>query len=305
VLLIIAIALIWDLTLSEPPTYIHPVVWSGKISEKLIKPYKGYLYGVVIWMISVIPVLFIFAVLPIWLGIPIYFKIILYAFSLKTTFSIRMLYDIVKKGSKLDDNSRYYAQQIVRRDLSKSDKGHIASALIESLFESTVDGITSPTFWFLLFGLPGAMLQRLSNTMDSMVGYKTKELVKEGWFSAKIDTIINYIPARLTGLIMLFCGVLLGLNVKQGINALRNAKMESINAKYPIAIAAGLLGVSLEKIGSYKVGFGNLPNEIDVKNALKLFKLTLFLYFIILLVIYYNLYGISLLGYPYGIFKFS
>ncbi|AAK43329.1 cobalamin biosynthesis protein [Saccharolobus solfataricus] len=302
-LFILALALIWDLTISEPPIYIHPVVWTGKISEILIKPYKGYFYGVILWILSVLPPLLIFVYLPIVAEIPIYLKIIILTFSLKTTFSIKMLYDIVTKGSRLDDQARYYAQQIVRRDLSKSEKGHIASALIESLFESTVDGITSPIFWFLIFGLIGAMLQRLANTMDSMVGYKTPELRKEGWFSAKIDTILNYIPARLTGMIMLIAGLILGLDVKQGWKALREAKMESVNAKYPIAIAAGLLNVSLEKVGHYKVGFGNLPCEDDIEKALKLFKLSLILYFLVISTIYYYLYGISLLTYPYGLIE--
>ncbi|MEM0122045.1 MAG: cobalamin biosynthesis protein [Saccharolobus sp.] len=302
-LLILALAIIWDLSLSEPPIYIHPVVWTGKISEKLIKNYMGYLYGILIWIISVIPVLLIFTVLPILINIPIYIKIIILAFSLKTTFSIKMLYDIVKRGSKLDENARYYAQQIVRRDLSKSGKGHIASALIESLFESTVDGITSPLFWFLILGLPGAMLQRLANTMDSMVGYKTKELIKEGWFSAKVDTILNFLPARLTGLLMIIAGILLGFNAKQALKVLKETKMESINAKYPISIASGLLNVKLEKVGSYTVGFGELPDEKDVINALKLFRLTLILYLVIISIIYYYLYGFALISYPYGLIE--
>ncbi|TRN03466.1 CobD/CbiB family cobalamin biosynthesis protein, partial [Sulfolobus sp. E1] len=297
-LLILLLAILWDLLLSEPPIYIHPVVWTGKISEKLIRPYKGHIYGIFIWIVSVFPVLFIFSILPIMLNINIYIKIIILIFSLKTTFSIRMLYSIVNKGSKLDESSRFYAQQIVRRDLSNSDKNHIASALIESLFESMVDGITSPIFWYLFLGLSGAMLQRLANTMDSMVGYKTKELIKEGWFSAKVDTILNYIPARLTALFMLLAGFFLGLNVKQGMKSLKKAKMESINAKYPIAIAAGLLNVSLEKIGSYRVGFGELPTEKDVIMALKLFKLTLVLFFSVILVVDYYLYGLTLFSNP-------
>ncbi|WP_338599338.1 cobalamin biosynthesis protein [Sulfolobus tengchongensis] len=303
-LFVLALALVWDLIFSEPPIYIHPVVWTGKISEKIIKPYKGYAYGILLWIVSVLPVLFVFVFLPIIMPMPIYIRIIILAFSLKTTFSIKMLYDIVKKGSVLDDRARYYAQQIVRRDLSKSDKEHIASALIESLFESTVDGITSPIFWFLVLGILGAMLQRLANTMDSMVGYKTEELKKEGWFSAKMDTVINYIPARLTGAIMLLSGLILGLNVRQGLKALKNARMESLNAKYPIAIAAGLLNVTLEKTGYYSVGFGNLPSRKDIENALKLFKSTLILYFALILTIYYYLYGIAFLSYPYGLIKF-
>lgn len=301
---ILFIALLIDLTLGEPPIYIHPVVYTGRISEKLIKPYAGYLYGVLIWSLSVIPVLLLFLsslYIPtdnIFLEL---IKIALLSLVLKTTFSIKMLYDIVNKSKKLDENSRHLVQQIVRRDLSNASKGHVASAAIESLFESLVDGITSPLFWFLTLGIFGAMLQRLANTMDSMVGYKTKELYKEGYFSAKVDTLLNYLPARITGALMIIAGIILGLDAKGALKSLRNAKMESPNAKYPIAISAGLLGVRLEKKGYYSVGEGELPNSEKIEIALKLFKLTLTLYLAIISVIYYYLYGLSLFSYPYGL----
>ncbi|ARM76219.1 cobalamin biosynthesis protein [Acidianus manzaensis] len=303
---ILFIALLIDLVLGEPPIYIHPVVLTGKISEELIKPFAGYLYGLFLWIISVIPVqlLFLSPLLIPSYGVFIILKIILLSFILKTTFSIKMLYSIVNKSKLLDNKSRSLVQQIVRRDLSKADKGHIASAAIESLFESLVDGITSPLFWFLLLGLFGALLQRLANTMDSMVGYKTKELYREGYFSAKVDTILNYLPARLTALFMLISGFFLHFDVKKGINALKESKIESPNAKYPISIAAGILGIKLEKIGYYSVGEGNLPDCKDIENSLKLFKMTLSLYIIFISIIYYSLYGLAFLSYPYGIIKF-
>ena len=301
---ILFLALAIDLLFGEPPIYVHPVVYTGKISEKLIKPYKGYGYGILIWLISVIPVEIAFSILPLYIPI-IPLKLILLSLFLKTTFSIKMLYNIVSKSRELDERARNLVQQIVRRDLSNADKGHIASAAIESLFESLVDGIISPLFWFLILGLPGAMLQRLANTMDSMVGYKTKELYKEGYFSAKVDTIMNYIPARITGLLMVIAGKLLG--IKQSSNPfrfLKNTQIESINARYPICIASALLGVKLEKKGYYTVGEGKLPGKEEIEKSLKLFKLTLFLFLILLSIIYYSLYGLAFFSYPYGLVKF-
>lgn len=301
---ILFLALAIDLLFGEPPIYVHPVVYTGKISEKLIKPYKGYGYGILIWLISVIPVEISFSILPLYIPI-IPIKLILLALFLKTTFSIKMLYNIVSKSRELDERARNLVQQIVRRDLSNADKGHIASAAIESLFESLVDGIISPLFWFLILGLPGAMLQRLANTMDSMVGYKTKELYKEGYFSAKVDTIMNYIPARITGLLMVIAGKLLGINQSRNpFRFLKNTQIESINARYPICIASALLGVKLEKKGYYTVGEGKLPGKEEIEKSLKLFKLTLFLFLILLSIIYYSLYGLAFFSYPYGLVKF-
>ena len=298
-LLYLAIAI--DLALGEPPVFIHPVVWTGRISGKLIKPYKGKLYGVVIWTVSVIPVL-ILLLLP--LQIPWFVvKIIVLSVFLKTTFSIKMLYNLVKKSVPVTQESRKYTQQLVRRNVYELDEPHVISAAIESLFESLVDGIISPLFWFLILGYPGAILQRLSNTMDSMVGYKTPELVNEGWFSAKVDTILNYIPARLTAAFMYLAGYMLGLKAEKFLETIRNSGVESINAKYPIGAASSILKVKLEKIGYYSVGYWELPTEKCLIKALKLFKLTLLLFLLTLSVVYYYLYGISFLSYPYGLIE--
>lgn len=288
--------------MGEPPIYVHPVVWVGKISGALIRPYKGYLYGVFIWITSVLPVL-LFLLFPLFIPITI-IQIILLSFFLKTAFSIKMLYNLVNKTVREPHRKREFAQQLVRRNVYEIDDPHVYSAVIESLFESLVDGITSPLFWFLLLGYPGALLQRFINTMDSMVGYTSPELKKEGWFSAKIDTIFNYIPARLTALFMYISGYLLGFKGDNPIKVLKRSNIQSINARYPISFASSILNVKLEKIGYYSVGTGNLPTEGDVKRALRLFFLTLLLYIVFLSVIYYYLYGFSLLSYPYGLIEF-
>lgn len=300
-LLVFLASLALDLTLGEPPVFMHPVVAVGKLSLRVTRAYAGKLHGVGVWFASVTPVLLL-CLLPL-LTPNLLIKFLLLALVLKTTFSIRMLYRIVSDSVPLDDRARDLVQQIVRRDLKRSDPGHVASAAVESLFESLVDGIVSPIFWFLILGLPGALLQRFANTMDSMVGYKVPELMNEGYFSAKIDTILNYFPARLTVIFMGISGFLLWGNFKGAFRYVRNSPVESINARYPISAAAGLLGVKLEKHGYYTVGEGDLPSSEDMVRALHLFKLTLLLFMIFMLACYYYLYGLSLLGYPYGLLE--
>lgn len=297
--LYLAIAL--DLTLGEPPLWIHPVVWSGKISERLIIPYKGRAYGVFLWSLSVLPILFLLSLI---FFIPYdAVKLILAVVFLKTSFSIKMLYELVKRSAPVTEESRKYTQQLVRRNVYELDEGHVISAAIESLFESLVDGITAPLFWFLIFGFPGALLQRLANTMDSMVGYKTQELKDEGWFSATVDTVLNFIPARLTALFMIVSAFLLGIRVNGVLRAIKESRIESPNARYPITTAAVLLGVRLEKPGYYSVGNGELPKERDLIRALSLFRVTLILYLFCISVVYYYLYGLSLFSYPYGLIE--
>ena len=81
---------------------------------------------------------------------------------------------------------------------TRLNERQIISAAVESIAESTTDGITAPFFFFAFFGVPGAFAYRVVNTLDSMVGYKNAEYKNIGWFSAKMDTITNYIPARVT-----------------------------------------------------------------------------------------------------------
>jgi len=293
------LSILFDLTLGEPPVIIHPVVWVGKISSRLIKPFSNRFYGIFFWIVSVVPILFILCI-PLYF--PWYVELPLLVIFLKTTFSIKLLYSLVKKSTPVTTYSRSYSQQLVRRNVYELSEGHVRSAVIESLFESTVDGIISPIFWFLVLGYPGALLQRLANTMDSMVGYKTPEYREQGWFSAKLDTILNYIPARITALLMLLSAYLLGLRPKSTLRILKESKIESPNAKYPISFASSILNVRLEKIGFYNVGLNgwNLPEDNHVKIALNLFKVTLILFLAIFSILYYYLYGLSLFSYPYG-----
>lgn len=216
---ILITSVILDIALGEPKGIlirIHPVVITGNIAFKLFKP-SNKLFGIFLWFISVIPIIITYYLVPrILMIINVVIGIIIYAYFLKLTFSIRLMRDYAKKilrSIELGDlnNARVLTQQIVRRNVWELDMAHLISAVIESLAESFVDGLLSPLFYFALLGLPGALLQRLSNTMDSMVGYRGGWPYEDvGWFSAKVDTALNYIPARLSSIVILIASGLVG-----------------------------------------------------------------------------------------------
>ena len=135
------------------------------------------------------------------------------------------------------DSARNHLSMIVKRNTKHLDKNHISSAVLESVSENTVDGITGPLFYYAIFGLPGAFVYRAINTIDSMVGYKTSLFRNIGWFGANCDTILNYIPSRLTGLVMILSALILGYNWKESFYIMRpdGKKLECPNAGYPIA----------------------------------------------------------------------
>lgn len=286
-LIILGAALLVDLLFGEPPVTVHPVVWCGKISRVLYKPYASRIYGIVLWATSVLPILVpIVLIACILRDISIVAYVAFSAYFLKTSFSIKMLRDIVKgvhSASSLGnwDSARKLTQQIVRRNVYELDEEHVLSAAIESLAESLVDGITSPLFYYPFLGLTGAMLQRLANTMDSMVGYTIPEYRRVGWFSARLDDLLNYIPARLTAYLIVISAYLLGYDWRNSLRTIRlyARTTASINAGYPMSAMAGALRVKLEKPGYYSLGdpIDRLtPNK--VADAIRVFDVTVILY---------------------------
>ena len=139
-------------------------------------------------------------------------SIIIGAILLKSTIAIRGMerYALAVMNSLDDDNldlARTNLSMIVKRNTKNLDKNHIISGVLESISENTVDGITGPLFYYALFGLPGAFVYRVINTADSMIGYKTDIFKDIGWFAATCDTVLNYIPSRLTGLMMIISSI--------------------------------------------------------------------------------------------------
>ncbi len=206
---------------------------------------------------------------------------------LKTTIAIRgMEKHATSVLESLDEDNlakaRANLSMIVKRNTKNLDKNHVISGVLESISENTVDGITGPLFYFSIFGLPGAFVYRVINTADSMIGYKTQLFKNVGWFAATCDTILNYIPSRLTGLVMIISAAILQNNWKQSYKIMirDGKKTESPNAGYPMAALAGALETKFEKINHYKLGDGEIIlTKEHVYSALTMMKLTSILFF--------------------------
>jgi adenosylcobinamide-phosphate synthase len=198
--------------------------------------------------------------------------IIVAAVFLKCTFSIKGLRRAALKVRKfLQDNEPDKARlelgsSLVSRDTDLPEP-LIISATIESVGEGVGDGLVAPLFYFLLFGIPGAIGYRVVNTFDSMIGYHGKyEFL--GKFASRLDDVLNFIPARLAALLLLLAALVMK---KNSASAWRTAlrehnRTESPNAGWPIAAMAGALNVQLEKVGYYKLGGGKealTPETID------------------------------------------
>jgi adenosylcobinamide-phosphate synthase len=183
--------------------------------------------------------------------------------------------------------ARKWLPFIVRRDPNSLDERQIISAAVESIAESTTDGITAPFFFFALLGVPGAFAYRVINTLDSMVGYKTAEFRNIGWFSAKMDTITNYIPARVTAYLMVASAFLLRENWRESYQMLQRDKHKtaSPNAGFTISAMAGALSIQLEKKDHYTLGddHGHISHE-DIGKALRVMTLTAALFGLIVVV---------------------
>ncbi|HIQ23736.1 MAG TPA: cobalamin biosynthesis protein, partial [Pyrodictium delaneyi] len=194
------------------------------------------------------------------------------AWVMKVSFSLRLLLETVWQAARCmerDDMAcaRRLVQGLVRRDVYRLSPGHVASAAVESLAESLVDGYTSPIFYAILLGPLGALLQRLANTLDGALGFKTSDYLEAGWASAWVDTLLNYLPARMTAILFALATPLIGGNPRETLQIWRRyaGVTESRNAGHPMSAMAGALEVKLEKPGSYVLGVGPLPGPRDMK----------------------------------------
>lgn len=284
-----------DIIFGEPPAAVHPVVWIGKLINLLKnaapKTHRKF-YGVIMALCCVFfaallgySVLYI-AALP---GIPGILALFIEAYFLKATFAINCLLSPAREIYKhLEENRLEKVRELlpiyVSRNTSKLTKTQMSSAVIESVSENYVDGILSPIFYYALFGefgLVAAYVFKAISTLDSMVGYKTEPYKELGYFSAKSDDILNWIPARISVIFILAAAIIVALlPKKQGkinpFNSIRSAmedgmKTPSPNSGYPMAATAGALGVKLEKPNTYVLGASYPPTEIkDIKRVSQL-----------------------------------
>jgi len=296
---IIGFAILIDLILGDPKNRYHPTAWIGTFIAKLTTITKNQnstfeKVGGTIMIITISSVVVLllsglnFGISLISVDyISLILSVVIGALLLKTTIAIRgMEKHAISVLDSLESNdldlARNYLSMIVKRNTTKLDKNHVLSGVLESISENTVDGITGPMFYYAFFGLFGAFVYRIINTADSMVGYKNDIFKNLGWFTAKCDTILNYIPSRLTGLMMVISAAILKNNWRNSYKVMirDGKKTESPNAGYPMAALAGALETKFEKINHYKLGDGEITLTRDhVLSAIKIMKLTSILFF--------------------------
>ena len=190
--------------------------------------------------------------------------------------------EILKDIEKKDiEKARHDLSKIVSRDTKTLSNENILSACIECIAESFVDGILSPLFYYGILNIPGAIMFRIVNTLDSMIGYKDNYYKDIGWMSAKMDTIMNLIPARISIIFLIPSVLLLNQDWKNAISIYKRdgKKTESLNAGIPMSLIAGALKIQLEKINHYKLGdmYEHITLE-KCKIALKITKVATFIF---------------------------
>ena len=297
-IVIVGFALLLDFLIGDPKTKYHPTAWIGKLIAVLVpfsrnnSPKKELFGGILIVFTVVVIVSTLLVALDFGISlltidiVSLVVSIVVGSILLKTTIAIRGMQkhalSVVDALEKDDlDSARNHLSMIVKRNTKDLDKNHISSAVLESVSENTVDGVTGPLFYYAVFGLPGAFVYRAINTIDSMIGYKTSLFRNIGWFGANCDTILNYIPSRLTGLVMILSALILGYNWKESFYIMKRdgKKLESPNAGFPIAALAGALGTKLEKINYYAVGDGNIEfTKSHIISAIRLMKVSSILF---------------------------
>jgi len=282
---VLIIAIIIDLLIGDPSPNspeklrfrLHPTVVMGKLT-KAIKPYfknpnsrieklNGVFLALIVILTFTLPVFFGLMFLYAWLGL-LFYAVVAVAV-LKLTICIKLETDWAKAAAKaiaandLDEARKY--SHFSRRDSRNLTGAQIGSAVIESMAENLIDFKLSPIIAYAFFGVSGAVAFRAVNTLDGMVGFKDREHINIGWFSANLDTVVNYIPARLTAVLIVLASAILGKDYKNAWAIARrdNAKTPSRNHGWPMAAMAGALRVQLEKLGQYVLGDQQEPLSSD------------------------------------------
>lgn len=293
-LLIMTAALAIDAAFGDPKNRYHPTAWMGGMIAAItirVQLMPGRLGGVAVVVpvaasaaISVVVLLSLFdaaaSVLPQYLQVAA--SVLLGGVLLKTTIAIQGMKvhaDAVLASLGRDDikAARAGLSAIVKRDTKDLNKRHVISGVLESISENTVDGITGPLFYYAIFGLPGAFVYRAVNTADSMIGYRTRMFCNVGWFAARCDTVLNYVPSRLTGIVMVVSAALLRCDWHGSYTTMMRdgSRTASRNAGYPMAALAGALGTQFENIGHYSLGSGTTSLTTEhVKTAVSIMRLT-------------------------------
>ena len=260
-ILILPLLLGWllDFIFGDPARLPHPVVWFGKMiswgEHRLNKGSHRMAKGAVMAVFLIFLVFFVVwglkRLIPntvLWLIL----DTIIIFYCLAGTTLIREVREVFLALDRSLDEGRKQVARIVGRDTSQLSAQEVRTAALETLAENLSDGVIAPLFWFALLGTPGMLAYKMVNTLDSMVGYRTERYKDFGCWAARIDDVANYIPARLTALLMVVASGRLSLLKFVWKNGSKHA---SPNSGYPEAALAGILNC---RFGGPHYYFGEL-----------------------------------------------
>ncbi len=261
VLLILPLLLGWllDFIFGDPSRLPHPVVWFGKMiswgEHSLNKGNHRMAKGAVMAVCFIL--LVFFAVWGLKRLVPnvvlwLILDTIIIFYCLAGTTLIREVREVFLALDRSLDEGRQQVARIVGRDTSQLSAQEVRTAALETLAENLSDGVIAPLFWLALLGTPGMLAYKMVNTLDSMIGYRTERYKDFGCWAARIDDVANYIPARLTALLMVIASGKLSLLKFVWKNGSRHA---SPNSGYPEAALAGALNC---RFGGPHYYFGEL-----------------------------------------------
>jgi adenosylcobinamide-phosphate synthase len=296
-----------DVAFGELPTRIHPVVIMGSIInffKNLFINMKSKLSGLFVVLGVYLTLIIILYIIYLISSYNFVLLLIVFTVLLSSTFSVRMLLQTARDVKiALDesiDKARQLVSYLVSRETDELTESFIVSATIESLTENITDSYIAPVFYYFLFALIilchpignqlfylllVPMIYRASNTLDAMLGYKTDELIDIGFFPAKIDDILNFIPSRIAGIFIVISAYLLNLDGGNAFRIMRRdaRKCPSPNSGYTMATTAGALNIQLIKKDTYILGDNNKDiTKEDISKAVALSRVTINLFTIVI-----------------------
>lgn len=276
----LTIGYLLDLIIGDPQNPFHPIRLIGNLCKRIENYFRKELSnslkmaGLSTW-ISVVLIVFIFTnlILKLSYGLNYIFGIMVSGITIYFCIATKSLkVEALRVVKALKDNdieeARHRLSYIVGRDTKSLDKEGILRAVVETIAENISDGVVAPILYAGLFGAPFALVYKAVNTMDSMFGYKNDKYYEFGYFPAKLDDIFNYIPARLTGYLIIASAYFFKLDYKNSYNIYKRDRYNhsSPNSAHPEAAVAGALGL---KLGGANYYFGKLVEKPTIGDEVK------------------------------------
>ncbi len=310
-LLLVPIAVLLDRLFGEP-SKLHPLIGFGIYANKLESTLNGgkshyiarFSKGCLAWGLAVIPITLLAYCLS-HIGNELWHFIISAIFGWLAigwkSLKEHGLAVINALNSNNMEDAKIRTSYLVSRDTSSLDETELSRATIESILENGSDAIIAPLFWLAILGAPGVVFYRLCNTLDAMWGYHNDRFEQFGKFTARVDDVLNYIPARLTALFYTLCG-----DTKMAWQAWhkQGKTWYSPNAGIVMAAGAGALQLSLGGTASYhgkvkqrpNLGYGNQATADDIKRAISLIDQSVYCFTVVALFSLLGIYSVTIIN---------